>query len=293
MPPDPEEQGLARLPDGGWVAYTLTGAVDAPAILLHRPLGGSMALWGEFASRLATRLRVIAFDPRGVGRSSDVPLAHTTRKMAHDALALLDGLGVARAHMFGVSLGGMVASWTAILAPERVARLVLASTLPGPGALSPSGVARLLGFVLRCYRGRGVEAEVCLVKRILSRELRETQPKRVAEIEAVVRRAPAKRKNLLTLALAAARHHAGRELGSVTIDTLLLFGASDPLISRASRADLLRDCPHAHLELLAGVGHDVTLEQPREVADRVIAFTLAPSPAPLAAHGQSDGPASH
>src|SRR5690242_14422054 len=96
-------ESLARLPDGARLAYALHGPAGdrRTPLVLCRPLGGSMALWGEFAARLAADVPVIAFDPRGVGRSSDVPAGHTTRAMAADALALLDVLGVARAHVFG------------------------------------------------------------------------------------------------------------------------------------------------------------------------------------------------
>ncbi|HEX6244901.1 MAG TPA: alpha/beta fold hydrolase, partial [Polyangiales bacterium] len=96
-----------RLEDGGHLAYREHG--DGPPILLLRPLGGSTQSWGRFADRLARRLRVISFDPRGAaGGSSRAPLRASTRDMARDARALLDHLGLARVHVYGISLGGMV-----------------------------------------------------------------------------------------------------------------------------------------------------------------------------------------
>jgi len=281
MPPD--EQGITRLPDGGHLAYCLSGA--GPSLLLHRPLGGSMALWGDFAAALARHFRVIAFDPRGVGHSSDVPPGHTTRAMALDALTLLDRLQIAHAHVFGLSLGGMVASWQAILAPGRVDRLVLASTLPDADSVSLWGLMRGVGFA-RCFVHGGDAAEICLVRSMLSREFHRAHPRRLAEIERTVRRIPAHRRNILRLALAAARHHAGNELRRVPHETLLIFGMLDPFVNRHSRVDLLRDCPRAQLELIDGVGHDLTLEAPLETADRIIPFLQA-------ADGQSDGLSGH
>ncbi len=105
-----------------------------------------MALWGEFVTRLQDTFQVVSFDPRGVGLSSDVPRLYTTRAMARDGLALLDHLGIERAHVFGLSLGGMVASWLAIDAPTRVRSLALASTIPDPDANSWRGVLRALAF---------------------------------------------------------------------------------------------------------------------------------------------------
>ena len=110
--------GVVRLKDGGHLTYRLYGDPErSTPLVLNRPLGGSMTLWGTFPEMLARALPVIAFDPRGVGRSSDAPFTLSTRSMAADAWALLDELGVPRAHLFGLSLGGMVASWMAVLRP--------------------------------------------------------------------------------------------------------------------------------------------------------------------------------
>ena len=81
---------------------------------------------------LAERFRVIAFDNRGAGRSSGPPGPYTTRQMADDAAALLDHLGIDRAHVIGQSMGGMIAQELALGDPERVDRLVLYSTVARP-----------------------------------------------------------------------------------------------------------------------------------------------------------------
>jgi pimeloyl-ACP methyl ester carboxylesterase len=191
--------------------------------------------------------------------------------MAHDALALLDRLGVARAHVFGLSLGGMVAQWLAADAPERLDRLVLASTLPRPGAASPRGLVPGAQMA-RCLIRPGVAAELCLVRRVLSPEFRAREPARVRAIERIVRRVPARRSNLLRLVLAAARHDIGARLSACTVPTLLLFGALDRLTSGRTHAELRHDAPLAELDVLPGAGHDLPLERPAQTAARVLAF---------------------
>jgi 3-oxoadipate enol-lactonase len=279
MPPDLQR---IRLADGAQLTYVIRG--EGPPLLLHRPLGGHLGLWGEFADVLARHFRVIAFDPRGVGRSSPLPRGHGTRAMAGDALALLDALRVDRAHLFGLSLGGMVASWQAIDAPGRTGGLVLASTLPEASAASLTALTRL-GGLARCYLRPGVEAEVCLVKRILSPAFRLAHPRRLAAIERAVREVPTSRTSLRRLIFAAARHHAGPMLRRVEAPPLLLFGGLDPFVSRRTREDLACDFSGATVEILEGVGHDLTLEAPVTTAERVIAFLAAP--------GQSVGPSGH
>jgi 3-oxoadipate enol-lactonase len=267
-----ERADFAPLEDGGRLAFTVTKAMGAaPPVLLHRPLGGSMQLWGEFATRLASRFQVVAFDPRGVGLSTDVPWLYTTRAMAGDAAALLTHLGIETAAVFGLSLGGMVASWMAIDSPALVRSLVLASTIPEPSANSRRGLRRAFGL-MPCLVLPCADAEVALVHRILSPQFRAAQPARVLDIERQIRAMPAKRRNLVTLGLAAAFHAADLRRAPPRLSTLLLFGELDPLAGYKSRTELLHELPNAKLEMIPNAGHDLSLEQPQKTADRLSAF---------------------
>jgi len=265
---------MVTLPGRGALSVSITGpsASDVPLLLL-RPLGGSMALWGDFAIALAKEIRVIAFDPRGVGRSSALPWRCSTRDMARDALALLVALRVPRAHVFGLSLGGMVASWLAIDAPERVESLVLASTMPEAGAVSHRVKSRIVP-VLRALPKHGAEVEVALVRAILSSDFRARHPERVRAIDAAIRAMPTKRRTLLSFALASAFHAEGPHLARRTARTLLLFGEHDPIVGKTSRDELARDLPNSVVEILAGSGHDLSLEKPVETAERVLRFVF-------------------
>jgi 3-oxoadipate enol-lactonase len=108
-------------------------------LLLITGAGSNTVGWGPLFPVLQERFRVIAFDNRGAGRSSAPPGPYTTRQMADDAAALLDHLGIPRAHVLGHSLGGMIAQEVALAYPERVERLVLVATLacPRPGFWVP------------------------------------------------------------------------------------------------------------------------------------------------------------
>jgi 3-oxoadipate enol-lactonase len=231
---------------------------DSP-ILLLRPLGGSTASWGPFKEALEKRLRVITFDP--VART-------TTRAMADDARRVLDDHGVVRAHVFGISLGGMVATWLAIDSPERVDRLVLASTLP-KGTMFRHDVALRALSLARCLARPPAEAEACLATRVLSAEFRRTHPRDVERIRVAAKMRPASRRALVTMLAAAARHDVSTRLRDIRAPTLLVVGDLDPLVSRASQR-LLAHIPSARLEIARGVGHDVSAEAPEWLAERVI-----------------------
>ena len=243
-------------------------------MVLNRPLGGSMDLWGALADTLAAALPVITFDPRGVGQSSDAAWDISTRSMAADAWELMDALGVPRAHVFGLSLGGMVASWMAVSRRACVETLVLASTLPSAGTVSSRVLSEVPDFV-RAFAKRGASAEVALVDRILSDPFRRRNPERVLAIERAVRAAPASRRNLLLLAMAAARHDSRTSLQGLPVRALLLAGGLDPLVGRSAEDELLHELPNARLEILPGVGHDLSLEAPDETAARILAFLRA------------------
>lgn len=103
----------------------------APALLLLNPLGTSLEVWDEQLAALSERFELIRFDARGHGRSTIGTHAEATIDLlATDALNVLNACGVARAHLCGVSLGGMIAMHVATKWPDRVLKAALCSTSP-------------------------------------------------------------------------------------------------------------------------------------------------------------------
>jgi 3-oxoadipate enol-lactonase len=114
--------------DGCRIAFSVAGPEDAPVVLLSNALGTTRDLWCLQVRAFEAAFRVVRYDTRGHGQS-DVPAdGYTLDRLGRDALAVLDAVGAARAHVAGVSLGGLTAMWLGVHAPERVARLVLANT---------------------------------------------------------------------------------------------------------------------------------------------------------------------
>jgi 3-oxoadipate enol-lactonase len=270
------EDGFARIPGGGQIAYQTRGPrLFNDPVLLIRPLGGSMALWGAFRARLAETHRVIAFDHRGSGFSSAAPALTTTRGLARDSLVVLDHLGVERAHVFGISLGGMVATWLAIDAPSRVARLCIAAAPARGLALSRAGLGRGLSLAACLARPKG-EIEACLVHRILSRRFREDHVDELQRIERLADAEPTSRTALAQLALAAALHDARRSLHRITAPTLVLAGEHDALLGTEAPRALAAAIRGAVFATIPDSGHDLTLEQPAVTAESVARFFERP-----------------
>ncbi len=91
-------------------------------------LGQNIATWGYQVSEFSKYFRLIIFDNRDSGKSSRCTETYTTRAMARDCIGLMDYLGIDRTCLLGTSMGGMVAQEVALLAPERVLKLILTST---------------------------------------------------------------------------------------------------------------------------------------------------------------------
>jgi 3-oxoadipate enol-lactonase len=109
--------------------YEHTLRPGAPALLLINSLGTTLGMWDDQFAALSSRYELIRYDARGHGKSTTGAQAEVSLdRLADDALAVLDACGVARAHVCGLSLGGMTAMQVARQAPDRVLKLVLSNT---------------------------------------------------------------------------------------------------------------------------------------------------------------------
>lgn len=233
-----------------------------------------MSLWGSFRDLLSETFRVISFDLRGTGQSSADRAWVSTQTIAFDGVHVLDSLGVPRAHVFGISLGGMAASWLAILSPTRVAKLCIASAPARGLELTRSGLRRDAALAA-CFARPTAELEPRLLDRILSRRFHESHPDEVRRLARILRAGPTSRIHLLRHALAGVLHDARRELSRIQAPTLVLAGEDDTLLGTEPPRVLSQAIPMSTFEVIAASGHDLTLEQPIVTAERVSRFFLS------------------
>ncbi|MEZ5287471.1 MAG: 3-oxoadipate enol-lactonase [Vicinamibacterales bacterium] len=114
--------------DGCRLAYEVVGRADAPLLVLSNSLGTDRKLWDPQAAAFAGRFRLLRYDTRGHGASDAPPGDYTIDRLGRDVLSLMDHIGARRAHVAGISIGGLTALWLGAHASERVGRLVLANT---------------------------------------------------------------------------------------------------------------------------------------------------------------------
>jgi 3-oxoadipate enol-lactonase len=118
------------------LAFSIEGGADAPVVVFSNSLGTNRSLWDRQTPALVGRHRVLRYDTRGHGESDAPDGDYTIDRLGRDVLSLMDGLGIARADVCGISLGGMTALWLGVHAQERVGRLVLANTAARIGSVA-------------------------------------------------------------------------------------------------------------------------------------------------------------
>ncbi|MET8149326.1 3-oxoadipate enol-lactonase [Actinoplanes sp. NPDC049668] len=242
------------------------GPRDAPALLLINSLGADLSMWEPQIPALAGRFRVIRYDARGHGRSPVPPGRYTLAELGRDALDLLDRLGVGRAHVCGLSLGGMTAMWLAAHAGERVDRLILfcTSALLGPASawaeraalVRAEGTAAVAGAVVARWVTPGYAAE---------------HPAVAGRLRDMVAATPAI--GYAGACAAIEEMDLRADLPRIHAPTLVVAGADDPATPPAHGAAIAAAVPGARLEVLADAAHLASLEQ-ADTANRLILEAL-------------------
>jgi|LNFM01.1.fsa_nt_gb 3-oxoadipate enol-lactonase len=242
-----------------------SAAPAAPVLVMIRGLARSARFWLDFVPRMRRTFTVLVLDNRGVGRSDKPALPFTTRQMADDVAAVMDHAGVDRAHIFGMSLGGMIAMRFALRHPSRTDRLVLGCTTMGGRAaqrIPLSSVATLL----RAGRLSFPDALEYTAPIVVSPSFLRERDDIIPAWRAIATSEPVPLRGSALQLLAAAEHDVSREVAAIRAPTLVLTGDADRLIPAENSRRLASAIPGSTLEMLPGAGHDFTTEQPEPSA---------------------------
>ena len=253
--------------------YEARGEGD-PLVLISG-LGYPMWQWHLMLPHLEKHFQVITLDNRGVGQS-DIPAGpYTASMLAKDTVGLLDALGIDKAIVMGHSMGGFVAQAMALEYPERVNKLILASTnFGGPRhvPVTPEAMAVLSDVtsdpVTRFKNGLVVstapgfaERQPELIQKWL--DWRVANPLDMAGYQAQMG---------IGLALLAEAASFENKLPNISAPTLILFGAHDKVVPPANADLLAKQIAGSQIRILPDAGHFFPLEVPEEAAQAVIQF---------------------
>ncbi|WP_394830401.1 alpha/beta hydrolase [Pendulispora rubella] len=238
--------------------YDVSGPSDAPPVLLIMGFGLSSRGWSDLPARLAERFRVVVFDNRGIGQSTRPPGLFSMAHMADDAARVLDAANIERAHIFGISMGGMIAQEFALRHSRRAQSLALGCTHASWLRHHRPTVATI-GALLGGMFVRTPASRMRLASVLVSAELIEKEPQRFTDW--VSRSEPATAKMTALQMAAIVRHGTESRLPKLDVPTLVITGAEDRLIPPENSRKLARLIPGAKLVELGATGHCFPLER--------------------------------
>ena len=237
-------------------------------LLMLMGMGGSGDSWGDdFTEQLARRFHLLMPDNRGTGRTPRGEAPYSIARLATDAVAVLDAERIDRAHVLGISMGGMVAQELAIGYSGRVGGLVLGcTTAGGRGFVPPRGDA------LREVERLGLLGAPALVT---TPEFAARHPGRLARLGLRGLARPTPRETWQAQLAAVASFDASARLGRIAAPTLVITGDRDLIMPPDNSRRLAHGIPDARGVLVKGTGHCFFWEAPERAA-RAIEEFLAP-----------------
>jgi pimeloyl-ACP methyl ester carboxylesterase len=288
--------------NGLTLEYESLGNPQGPAILLVMGLGVQMILWPDaFCEMLVAKgFRVVRFDNRDAGLSTrldhlgvpslgletlkfmlrlPVKAPYRIEDMARDTEALLDALGIARAHLVGVSMGGMIAQNLAASAPAKVASLTSIMSTTGKRSLPPPTSQARRALLSRPPRRGDIEGAIVSMMKLLRAIGSRTYPADEAYLRALcerhVRRAYNPASVARQLVAIAASGDRTKIVQRIKVPTLVVHGDEDPLLRPACGEETARVIRAAGgdvtLEIVHGMGHDLPVPLLPRLAESIVA----------------------
>jgi pimeloyl-ACP methyl ester carboxylesterase len=252
------------------VMYETAGSGE-PLVLIPGFASGRWS-WKYQIGALAREFNVITFDPRGVSRSKLADGATATvERIADDVAALIDKLGLERAHVLGISFGGFVAQDLALRYPSKLSRLVLACTsYGGAGHVAPA-LEVLMAFSSTAGLNTRERIRQYLTM-AFTPEFVADQPEIVDEFCRLREENVVPERVYMDQLLSATKFDAAARVGEIDAATLVLTGDGDMVVPRQNSVNLAAAIPGAKMVTIADAGHMFFVEKAEEFNSAVVDF---------------------
>jgi len=245
---------------------------EGPPLLMIMGYSGQARTWGApILKGLREHFTTITFSNRGTGLSDKPDTPTTIDQMADDAAALLDALNLNRVHVFGVSMGGMIAQAMALLHPKRVQGLVLGCTAPG-GSHTETASPEVIAMMVP---GPGMTREEMVRNAwpaIVTPRFIASHHEFLEEIMTEGFKQPTPLETLGKQMAAINNFDSYERLGQIKAPTLVIHGDADRLVPPSNGERLAKGIPAAEHRTISGVGHMFFWEAPEEAAAMITEF---------------------
>jgi 3-oxoadipate enol-lactonase len=237
------------------LAYSADGPADAPVVVMGGSLGSTRAMWQPQVDALARTFRVVRYDARGHGESPVPAGTYEIADLVDDLVALLDTLGVARAHLVGLSIGGMTALLAAATHPDRVDRVAVMCTSAQLGP--PSAWAERAAAV---RAGGTASIAPTVAERWFTPAHRAADPAVLEWARAMIAATPDE--GYIACCGAIERMDLRGDLPRITAPLLAIAGRDDPATPPPHLELIAAAVPHARLVLVEDAAHLANIDQP-------------------------------
>jgi 3-oxoadipate enol-lactonase len=246
--------------------YTIDGPEGAPCLVFSNSLATTVAMWDEQAAALQGKYSVLRYDQRGHG-GTDAPAGrYAFDTLIADAVALMDALGIKRAHFGGLSMGGATALGLAEQHPDRVDSIIVCDS----GCMSTPQSSQQWEERIVVAQREGMEA---LVEPTMARwfppETLKADPPHLAKVRAMIRATPVN--GFIGCAAALADHNYNAKVATVTCPTLFMVGEKDGTAPAAMK-DMQSRLPGSRYVELAGAGHISNMDRSAEFTKAIAEF---------------------
>ncbi len=251
--------------------YQIKG--EGPPLVMIMGLNGDITWWDRLLTELAGDFRLLLFDNRGAGLTDKPNEKYTISMLAEDTVGLMEEVGIQQAHVFGISMGGMIAQEMALAFPDHVNGLVLGCTHSGGEGLHAP--AREAIQKLTDNRGKSLHEFAEQVMSVLfSPSFVEANPSIIRALVDHYVSTPPSGKGFSRQFLAVLGHNAFARLPLIRHHTLILTGDADALIPPENSDVLCSGIPDARLVRIPGAGHTFFIEAPKATAEHLRSHLL-------------------
>ena len=246
-------------------------AGEGPLVMLMHGIGGNRTNWHDQLEPFAAHFHVVSWDARGYGGSEDYEGPLDFGDFALDLVRALDHFAASRAHLVGLSMGGMIAMDFYARYPERVATLTICDSLPGFNHLTAEQRSEFVRLrqepLLAGKEPKDIAPTVAAT--LIGKSAQPGSLERLVASMAALH----KHSYLKTIS-AAATYSRTFELEKISVPTHIVVGDEDQLTPPEMSRQMAKRIPGAHLTLIQGAGHLSNIEQPEKFNRAVLAFLL-------------------
>ena len=252
--------------------YTVDGPEQATPIVLHHPLATNLTIWDELTAALSPRYRVVRFDARGHGKTEAPAGAYSFVTLAADVVALMDHLGIARAHYLGLSMGGMVGQYLGLEHAKRFHSLQLVAT----SSRIPPEARHIWVDRVKVARDKGMSSQPATSMPRWLTEANRQKSALVARLSHMIETTPLE--GYAGWCQAIENLDITDRLKAITLPTQVIVGADDPGTPPAAAEAIHRQIAGSTLIVIPATAHMLCVEDPATFHKHVLAFLAKQTP---------------